>query len=163
MYLFLGIGMDDAFIFVKIWETTLAERMKAASVRRSLNTGNAEGMRLPKSISGKRKTSSIFKIVYYFIGTFICRMKRNEPAPHEPPNPIATVTLENFEEAVAVRDDLDYNWLMAKTLKHSALSMFVTSFTTASAFFVSYLSNITAIRCFGFVFYIEKEKFILHS
>uniref|UniRef100_A0A3Q2QXH4 Dispatched homolog 1 (Drosophila) n=1 Tax=Fundulus heteroclitus TaxID=8078 RepID=A0A3Q2QXH4_FUNHE len=35
------------------------------------------------------------------------------------------------------------------TLHHAALSMFVTSFTTAAAFYGNYVSNITAIRCFG--------------
>ncbi|XP_061751014.1 protein dispatched homolog 1 isoform X2 [Nerophis ophidion] len=35
------------------------------------------------------------------------------------------------------------------TLQHAASSMFVTSFTTAAAFYVNYVSNITAIRCFG--------------
>ncbi|XP_016076661.1 PREDICTED: protein dispatched homolog 1 isoform X2 [Miniopterus natalensis] len=34
-------------------------------------------------------------------------------------------------------------------LRHAALSMFVTSFTTAAAFYANYVSNITAIRCFG--------------
>uniref|UniRef100_A0A674CGY2 Dispatched homolog 1 (Drosophila) n=1 Tax=Salmo trutta TaxID=8032 RepID=A0A674CGY2_SALTR len=35
------------------------------------------------------------------------------------------------------------------TLQHAALSMFVTSFTTAAAFYADYVSNITAIYCFG--------------
>ncbi|KAI7799776.1 protein dispatched homolog 1 [Triplophysa rosa] len=35
------------------------------------------------------------------------------------------------------------------TLQHAALSMFVTSFTTSAAFYANYVSNITAIRCFG--------------
>ncbi|XP_078255018.1 protein dispatched homolog 1 isoform X2 [Rhinoraja longicauda] len=38
---------------------------------------------------------------------------------------------------------------MGITLNHAALSMFVTSFTTAAAFYANYVSNITAIRCFG--------------
>ncbi|KAG8443796.1 hypothetical protein GDO86_009106 [Hymenochirus boettgeri] len=38
---------------------------------------------------------------------------------------------------------------VATTLQHAALSMFVTSFTTAAAFYANYVSNITAIRCFG--------------
>ncbi|KAL4630543.1 hypothetical protein GN956_G15873 [Arapaima gigas] len=38
---------------------------------------------------------------------------------------------------------------VAITLQHAALSMFVTSFTTAAAFYANYVSNITAIRCFG--------------
>lgn len=35
------------------------------------------------------------------------------------------------------------------TLHHAALSMFVTSFTTSAAFYANFVSNITAIRCFG--------------
>ena len=38
---------------------------------------------------------------------------------------------------------------MGVALQHAALSMFVTSFTTAAAFYANYVSNITAIRCFG--------------
>ncbi|XP_048841933.1 protein dispatched homolog 1 [Brienomyrus brachyistius] len=45
------------------------------------------------------------------------------------------------------------NWELSQTvgvtLQHAALSMFVTSFTTAAAFYANYVSNITAIRCFG--------------
>uniref|UniRef100_A0A0K8TSG4 Putative patched transmembrane receptor n=1 Tax=Tabanus bromius TaxID=304241 RepID=A0A0K8TSG4_TABBR len=39
--------------------------------------------------------------------------------------------------------------IMKSTLKHAALSMFVTSFTTAAAFYASYISSITAVKCFG--------------
>lgn len=38
--------------------------------------------------------------------------------------------------------------LVHDTLHHAVPSMFVTSLTTAAAFFASYVSNITAIRCF---------------
>uniref|UniRef100_A0A8C1V573 Dispatched homolog 1 (Drosophila) n=1 Tax=Cyprinus carpio TaxID=7962 RepID=A0A8C1V573_CYPCA len=41
-----------------------------------------------------------------------------------------------------------FTWARAAS-KHAALSMFVTSFTTAAAFYANYVSNITAIRCFG--------------
>lgn len=39
--------------------------------------------------------------------------------------------------------------LMASTLSHAAIAMLVTSLTTALAFYTSFLSAITAIRCFG--------------
>ncbi|GAB6020682.1 hypothetical protein CHUAL_003351 [Chamberlinius hualienensis] len=39
--------------------------------------------------------------------------------------------------------------LMNDTLQHASLSMFVTSLTTAAAFYASYVSSITAIRCFS--------------
>ncbi|KAM6166682.1 protein dispatched homolog 1 isoform 1-T2 [Erethizon dorsatum] len=38
---------------------------------------------------------------------------------------------------------------VSTALQHAALSMFVTSFTTAAAFYANYVSKITAIRCFG--------------
>ena len=38
--------------------------------------------------------------------------------------------------------------LVSNTLHHSLLSMLVTSITTTVAFFSSYISNITAIKCF---------------
>ncbi|XP_024147117.1 protein dispatched homolog 1 isoform X1 [Oryzias melastigma] len=43
----------------------------------------------------------------------------------------------------------DLTETVSVTLHHAALSMFVTSFTTAAAFYANYVSNITAIRCFG--------------
>ncbi|TRY78598.1 hypothetical protein TCAL_06908 [Tigriopus californicus] len=39
--------------------------------------------------------------------------------------------------------------LVLNTLQHSTLSMLVTSLTTAMAFFASYISSITAIKCFS--------------
>ncbi|EDX11803.1 GD19576 [Drosophila simulans] len=41
--------------------------------------------------------------------------------------------------------------IMALTMRHAAASMFVTSLTTARAFYVFYSSSITAIKCFGAV------------
>lgn len=38
---------------------------------------------------------------------------------------------------------------MTSTLRHSCMSMLVTSLTTAIAFFASYISSITAIKCFS--------------
>lgn len=39
--------------------------------------------------------------------------------------------------------------LVSSTLQHALVSMLVTSVTTAAAFFGSYVSNITAIKCFS--------------
>ncbi|KAG5846338.1 hypothetical protein ANANG_G00113880 [Anguilla anguilla] len=47
------------------------------------------------------------------------------------------------------RPDAELSRTVGVTLQHAALSMFVTSFTTAAAFYANYVSNITAIRCFG--------------
>ncbi|KAG7460759.1 hypothetical protein MATL_G00202190 [Megalops atlanticus] len=47
------------------------------------------------------------------------------------------------------KPDAELSQTVSITLQHAALSMFVTSFTTAAAFYANYVSNITAIRCFG--------------
>ncbi|KAM9778690.1 protein dispatched homolog 1 isoform 1-T4 [Syngnathus typhle] len=47
------------------------------------------------------------------------------------------------------KPDAELAETVSVTLQHAALSMFVTSFTTAAAFYANYVSNITAIRCFG--------------
>ncbi|XP_061781068.1 protein dispatched homolog 1 isoform X1 [Nerophis lumbriciformis] len=47
------------------------------------------------------------------------------------------------------KPDAELAEMVSVTLQHAASSMFVTSFTTAAAFYVNYVSNITAIRCFG--------------
>ena len=45
--------------------------------------------------------------------------------------------------------DKDIEFWLAKTMDHAALSVFVTSLTTASAFLANLVSRITSIRCFG--------------
>lgn len=91
----IGIGADDAFIFVKIWQCVLTERFSKTSTVTTKSLANPESEQ--------------------------------------------TETLQN---------------LMALTLKHAAISMFVTSVTTAGAFYASYTSYITAIKCFGYDRYI---------
>ncbi|XP_055903846.1 protein dispatched isoform X1 [Eupeodes corollae] len=86
----IGIGADDAFIFLKLWQCILAER-------------------ITKSSSTNSHSISVMDTEY-------------------------SETLQ---------------YLMATTLSHSALSMFVTSLTTAAAFYASYLCSITSIKCFG--------------
>ncbi|XP_030376547.1 protein dispatched [Scaptodrosophila lebanonensis] len=88
----IGIGADDVFLFLKIWQCVLAERFTKTS---TLNTQAT----LPTTLE------------------------------HE-----HTETLQN---------------LMSLTMRHAAASMFVTSVTTAGAFYASYISSITAIKCFG--------------
>jgi protein dispatched 1 len=92
----VGIGSDDAFIFMKIWQCTFIER-----ARRDINS--------PLS-----PTSTSFASDPY--------------------------TFDATRDLVSV---------MAKTLEHASVSMLVTSLTTAAAFYASYASSITAVRCFG--------------
>ena len=57
----------------------------------------------------------------------------------------ATTTTKDAEESPF---DAQLERRMASTLRHSCMSMLVTSLTTAIAFFASYISSITAIKCF---------------
>lgn len=47
------------------------------------------------------------------------------------------------------RNNGTFEKIVSDTLKHASLSMFVTSITTAAAFFANYISTIIAIRCFS--------------
>uniref|UniRef100_A0A182NZ92 SSD domain-containing protein n=1 Tax=Anopheles dirus TaxID=7168 RepID=A0A182NZ92_9DIPT len=98
----VGIGADDAFIFLKIWQCTVADRMKCGG-----------GIVIPIVPS----TSSC-----------------NSEASGAGGRSGASDTLVE---------------IMGSTLRHAALSMLVTSLTTAAAFYASYVSSITAVRCFG--------------
>lgn len=91
----VGIGSDDAFIFMKIWHCVQLERAK-------------------RTINSPLTPSSSFA-----------------SDPYSP---------DSRDSLVGV---------MAKTLEHAGLSMLVTSLTTAAAFYASYASSITAVRCFG--------------
>lgn len=81
----VGIGADDAFIYVKVWNCAIAERELAKE------TGSTASKRNNNTLAG----------------------------------------------------------LVAITMNHAAISMGVTSLTTAVAFFSSYLNSITAVKCFG--------------
>lgn len=89
-----GIGADDAFIFVKLWNCSIIERVKTLGLPVSSSSSFATNASYPDTLAG----------------------------------------------------------LLATTLKHAATSMLVTSLTTSLAFYTSYLSAITAIRCFGYFF-----------
>ena len=47
------------------------------------------------------------------------------------------------------KNTLTFEKLFRNTLRHATLSMFVTSITTAAAFFASYVSKVTVLRCFA--------------
>lgn len=104
-----GIGADDAFIFLKIWQCVIADRMKAT------------GAVVP--LGGPSTSSS-----------FVSEGGNGTGGGAVGPGAAPSDTLVG---------------IMASTLKHAALSMLVTSLTTAAAFYASYVSSITAVRCFG--------------
>lgn len=87
----VGIGADDAFIFVKIWNCSIAERVKSLGMPIKASSITSNGS-YPETLAG----------------------------------------------------------LIAVTLKHAALSMLVTTLTTALALYTSVINSITAVRCFGY-------------
>lgn len=90
-----GIGADDAFIFIKLWNCSISERTESGDT----------------PISNTTTTSAAHTA-----------------------NTLSSDTMAGY---------------IGKTLKHASTSMLVSSLTTALAFYTSYLSAITAIRCFG--------------
>lgn len=56
-------------------------------------------------------------------------------------------TLTAFTSDLSNRDPLFD--LIKYTIQHAVIAMLVTSITTAISFYVSVISSITAIRCFG--------------
>ena len=61
----------------------------------------------------------------------------------------AFVYCDIWRQTRAANPNANIMQLTLKTLRYSALSMLVTSLTTASAFFAGVSSTITAIKCFG--------------
>ena len=61
----------------------------------------------------------------------------------------AFVYYDIWRQTRAANPNANIMQLTLKTLRYSALSMLVTSLTTASAFFAGISSSITAIKCFG--------------
>lgn len=104
--LLLGIGADDAFIFLKMWQCNCQRQRPSRNDKSSSNN-----MELKKCL-------------------------RKSPSDNN-------LKTENNSSLLSLDS------LMAMTVHHAALSMFVTSVTTAGAFFASYTSHITAIKCFG--------------
>lgn len=95
-----GIGADDAFIFVKVWNCAISERIKSIGGGCATTNGGC---------------------------------------------PITSTT--SMASDASYRDTLA--GLIDVTLTHAAISMGVTSLTTAVAFYVSFINSITAIKCFG--------------
>ena len=59
------------------------------------------------------------------------------------------VFFDIFEQTRLAHPDISLQQMIGKTLHHAVTSVFVTSFTTAAAFFANSVSDITAIRAFG--------------
>ena len=115
-----GVGADDTFILVKTWTKEYAKtRAKLQKYPSSSLTNLAKGA-----------------------------MDKNEPS-HETQN---GEHIRIPQKPKLCRDNFleegDIIEMVKATLKHSTLTISVTSITTSVAFFASFISNVTAIKCF---------------
>ena len=56
---------------------------------------------------------------------------------------------DTWQQVKAKDSSMPLGSLITQTFNHAALSIFVTSLTTSAAFLANFVSNITAIKCFG--------------
>ncbi|UJR28148.1 hypothetical protein I4U23_009402 [Adineta vaga] len=130
-FILIGIGCDDIFVFFDTWDQEKAEWLRKYQDRQQqdVNIPLNEITNEETQVKKKRK----FKL------------PSNEfQSRHRLPlfnDPEEMQRLLSSEEALTE--------IMAKTLKHAASSMFVTSFTTSAAFFTNMLTNISFVQVFG--------------
>ncbi|CAF0755731.1 unnamed protein product [Adineta steineri] len=128
-FILIGIGCDDIFLFFDTWDQEKAEWLKKYQDRQQtevnipLNEINNEKQIKKKKL---RIPPNAFQSRHRLL-VF------NDPEEMK--------RLLSSEEALTE--------IMAKTLKHAASSMFVTSFTTSAAFFTNMLTNISFVQVFG--------------
>ncbi|CAF1239448.1 unnamed protein product [Rotaria magnacalcarata] len=135
-FILIGIGCDDIFVFFDTWDQekvewlrTYEEKHQADNVDNLLNNTNIhENPSSNKKVKSSklRRPSNAFESRHRS-----CILN----------NPAEVRKLLLREEALIE--------IMAKTLKHAGSSMFVTSFTTAAAFFTNMLTNISFVQVFG--------------
>ncbi|XP_071449708.1 protein dispatched [Hetaerina americana] len=187
----LGIGVDDAFIFCKMWKFLKwrSSLMKVQRLNGALNSSNVELQNYPQCISSsanQSKDSEEGDTVQSSQGNHSTQIKSVRPERCNPENlkdfSSSQYSVDHGDECVmeSILDNSDEDgqkiksriykdtcvdadgvsgsqlsgsesieWLVCETLKRAFQSMFVTSLTTAAAFYFSYLSKVTAIRCFS--------------
>ncbi|CAF0998227.1 unnamed protein product [Rotaria sordida] len=135
-FILIGIGCDDIFVFFDTWDQEKIEWLRKYQDKQQ--TDNADSLLNHTNIhdivpsnqkvkpSKLRKPSNAFQSRHR-----ICLFKH--------PEEIRRLLLR--EEALIE--------IMSNTLKHAGSSMFVTSFTTAAAFFTNMLTNISFVQVFG--------------
>ncbi|KAG8223149.1 hypothetical protein J437_LFUL000572, partial [Ladona fulva] len=180
----LGIGVDDAFIFCKMWkflkqnaEFKRKNRTPVKSSEIDLQNQLYSMETLDGQPEAKKATySSVDGESNVDESASMKSEARNQPPTDPLPNAgdrdvesISIIvgntqgTLVTGSQSANVgsqRNCVSYKfnyaskhgseeWLVCETLRRSFQSMFVTSFTTAAAFYFSYFSKVTAIRCFS--------------
>lgn len=144
-----GIGADDAFIFIKLWQCALSEKAKSNGF--SAHTTHSPPM-TPPPPPQPPKAATLIRTASpptTFCGQFWRRFMRSERRTiiRGSTNSHRFASTSSFSSDSCEPDTL--SGLMAYTVRHSGLSMLVTSLTTAAAFYASIFSSITAVRCFG--------------
>lgn len=141
-----GIGADDAFIFIKMWQCALSEK--------STCNGYGSNNHSPPTNSPQPKATMIrtSSPPTTFCGQFWRRFMRNDRRTVVRGSTTTTsprfASTSSFSSSDGCGPDT-LSGLMAYTVQSAGLSMLVTSLTTAAAFYASMFSSITAVRCFG--------------
>ncbi|CAH1783052.1 unnamed protein product, partial [Owenia fusiformis] len=144
----IAVGADDVFVYFDIWHE-MKRKMEGGKKRENeKKVGNDKreeddkimengGIKNKKQMESKSELADTTDL-------YVNKGNLQE-------NPNASIPNEtNVQEIPDVQiDDTHLRLLIHNTLKHATLSIFVTSFTTAAAFFANFSSNIIATRCFG--------------
>ncbi|CAF0976871.1 unnamed protein product [Rotaria sp. Silwood1] len=135
-FILIGIGCDDIFVFFDTWDQEKLEwlrkyqdKLLAENTNILLNSTNTHDDVL---LNQKVKPSKLKRPSNAF-------QSRHRLCLFEHSQEIRKLFLR--EEALIE--------IMSNTLKHAGSSMFVTSFTTAAAFFTNMLTNISFVQVFG--------------
>ncbi|CAF0819815.1 unnamed protein product [Rotaria sp. Silwood1] len=128
-FILIGIGCDDIFVFFDTWDQEKVEWLRKYQERQQLDVN----IPLNETNDEKQIKRSKLKIPSNAFQT------RHRLSLFNDPEEMRRLLLS--EEALTE--------IMAKTLKHAASSMFVTSFTTSAAFFTNMLTNISFVQVFG--------------
>ncbi|CAF0860919.1 unnamed protein product [Adineta ricciae] len=129
-FILIGIGCDDIFVFFDTWDQEKAEWIRNYQDRQQ------QDVNIPlNEISNETQTKKKRK---FKIPSNEFQSRHRSPLLNDPEE---MRRLLSSEEALTE--------ILAKTLKHAASSMFVTSFTTSAAFFTNMLTNISFVQVFG--------------
>jgi len=124
-FILIGVGCDDIFVFFDTWE-----QEKLGWLKRYQDKQHINDVEVPLNGSSNQK--------------------KIQPSPSNAFQSHQSLTMNNTDEIrklILTEDALVE--IMSNTLKHAASSMFVTSFTTAAAFFTNLLTNISFVQVFG--------------
>ena len=118
LFSIIGVGADDTFILVKAWTS------QCAKAQSKINTNLSSSNTISNLNEGEQSDAEHQSISN-------SKNRKKKVIDHK----------RKLSEEDLVR-------IVKATLKHSTLTISVTSITTSVAFFASFISNVTAIQCF---------------